>query len=274
MNATTTTPTATGGATNTTGGAANTSAASTDPAATDAGDAGNPAPAPSPTPGDAGNPAPAPSPTPGDAGNPAPAPSPTPGDANRGQVVIRKQVKKIVPTMKLATKMPEGTCEKQTASEIAANVASMATASGKVGQLDLAKSGGACEAGRRRAASKDNFAVTFAFAETVTAAQIEAAIKEVNVKIESGSFTVSLAVDGKVVQAAITETATKGEMTVTVWVETYAPNNSTSAPTNSTNATTAAPPAVAPKAGAALAGSSALATLLLASGGVAATLLA
>jgi len=182
--------------------------------------------------------------------------------ADSGQVASRKQVTTTKATMKLATTMAEGLCETQTEPEKTANMKSMAEASGKDGQLDLANSGAACEAGRRRAASKDNFAVTFAFAETVTAAQIKAAIAEVNVKIDSGSFKVSLAVNGTVVEVAITETATQGEKTVTEWVVTYAPNNTT-------NATTAAPPATplvakVPNAGAAFAGSSALATLVLA----------
>ena len=62
--------------------------------------------------------------------------------------------------------MAKDTCEKQTPADKTANLKSIADASGKAAQLDLANSGGACEAGRRRAASKDNFAVTFAFALT------------------------------------------------------------------------------------------------------------
>ena len=160
-------------------------------------------------------------------------------NADRGQVVIRKQVTKKTPTLKIATAMGPGLCEKQTDNEMAANVADMDRASGKDGQLDLRNSGGVCEAGRRRAATKlkDNFAVTFAFADTVTAAEIKAAVV----------FSVSLAVNGTVVLQKITDTATQGERTVTVWVETYAPNNTMNAPNNSTNATTAAPPLRHPK---------------------------
>jgi len=133
---------------------------------------------------------------------------------------------------------------------------SIAAASGKSALVDLSNSGAACVADdgsrRRAAATKDNFAVTFAFVDSVTAADVKAAIADVNVKIQAGNFKVSLAVDGTSVPITVTEVATQGEKTVTVWVVTYAPNNST-------NVTL-----VTPKNGAALAGSSALAMLSLA----------
>jgi len=178
-------------------------------------------------------------------------------NADAGRVASRKQVAEVKKTLKLSTKMPNGVCEKQTAADKTANLKSIADASGKAALVDLKNSDGVCEAGRRRAAeSKDNFAVVFAFADSVTPADVKAAIAEVNVKINAGAFNVSLAVNGTAVAITFTEVATQGEKTVTEWVVTYSSNNST-------NATTAAPPAT-PKAGAALAGSSALATLALA----------
>ena len=170
----------------------------------------------------------------------------------------RQQVTEVKKTLELSTKMAKGECERQTAADKTANLRSIADASGKAALVDLKNSAAECVAGSRRraAVTKDKFAVAFVFADSVTPADVNAAIADVNVKIKAGNFSLSLAVNGTTVAITVTGVATQGEKTVTEWVVAHSPNNST-------NATTAAPPAT-PKAGAALAGGSALATLALA----------
>jgi len=201
-------------------------------------------------------------------------------DAGRGssdRVAVIKEMK----TVEIKTKMAPGKCQAQTEADKSANAKNVAVATGTSLELfDLGNSAAECLADartrrrRRGAATKDNFAVTLAFFENVTAATVTSAIAAVNVRISSGNFSLSLAVNGTSVEVTITEVAAQGTKTVTTYEDAWGPK-AKDTNTNQPNVTTTAEaPYNVPKAGAALARSSTLATLSLAAACLAATLLA
>ena len=116
--------------------------------------------------------------------------------AGKGSKVARN-----VTTMEVSLPMPPGDCEKQTAAEVKANVGVIANATGQAALLDLAASTGTCTAAasassRARRATKDNFAVSLAFKDTVTPAQSASAVEATGAVIAAGNFSVSLGVGG------------------------------------------------------------------------------
>jgi len=118
------------------------------------------------------------------------------GKAPKGGVARRN-----VTTMEVSLPMPPGDCEKQTAAEVKANVGVIANATGQAALLDLAASEGKCTAAasassRARRATKDNFAVSLAFKDTVTPAQYASAVEATGAVIAAGNFSVSLGVGG------------------------------------------------------------------------------
>jgi len=141
-------------------------------------------------------------------------------------------------TMSVSMAMLPGTCEKQTDDDKASNKQKVAKGVGVADYVDFANTAAECNDGtslRGRRATKDNFAVTLAFKESVTADQLDAFVAEVNAKIENGEFKVTLTVGGEEYSVKITETVTKGTKMATVTVaaptKAPAPGTATAAPT-------------------------------------------